>query len=197
MPMKPFLPVLLATATAGVPLAAKEAPGADAVLAAYHAAVGAIPSTGTVDIRYAYSGAGLEGYQEDIADLNTGAFVETTQADIVGKGKGFDGRTPWMRDTSGANTPQQGGDRIPVAVNEAYRIANLWWRPGYAGATITYNGPEVLDGSSAAPAGHLRHDALRLGAERSKGLVSAGQEVTSSMSKCQPRPRPISIVCWR
>ena len=34
----------------------------------------------------------------------------------------------WMRDTSGANTPQEGGDRVAVAVNEAYRFANLWWR---------------------------------------------------------------------
>ncbi len=146
--MKIFLPGLFATAMASVPLAAKEAPGADAVLAAYHAAVGEIPSSGTVNIRYAYSGSGLEGFREDIADLKTGAFVETTQADIIGEAKGFDGRTPWMRDVSGANTPQQGGDRVPVAVNEAYRMANLWWRPGYGGATLTYNGPEVLDGKT-------------------------------------------------
>jgi hypothetical protein len=53
-----------------------------------------------------------------------------------------------MRDTSGANTPQQGGDRIPVAINEAYRRANLWWRPGHGGATITYNGREVVDGKT-------------------------------------------------
>lgn len=122
------------------------APTADAVLKAYHAAVGETPSSGSMDIRYTYSGAGLEGVREDIADLKTGAFVETTKAQGLEEAKGFDGRIPWMRDVSGANTREQGGDRISLAVNEAYRLANLWWRPGYAGATITYNGRDTADG---------------------------------------------------
>ena len=121
---------------------------ADTVLTAYHAAVGNVPTQGTASIRYAYSGFGLKGYRDESADLQTGAFKEATQADIIGEGGGFDGSTPWMRDTSGANTPQQGGDRIPLAINEAYRQANLWWRPGYSGAAITYSGREVVDGKS-------------------------------------------------
>src|SRR5581483_8574462 len=120
----------------------------DTVLAAYHAAVGEMPSTGTLNVRYAYAGAGLEGFREDIADLKTGAFVESTRADFISEGKGFDGRIPWMRDVSGAHTPQLGGDRVALAVNEAYRIANLWWRPGHAEATVTYNGPEVIEGKT-------------------------------------------------
>jgi hypothetical protein len=138
--MKWFVLRLLALAVFTSAVAATETPSAATVLQAYQAAVGAVPVTGSVSIRYAYSGYGLEGNRDDIADLRTGAYVEATQGGILGEAKGFDGKTPWMRDTSGANTPQQGGDRIAVAVNEAYRIANLWWRPGHAGATITYEG---------------------------------------------------------
>ena len=128
------------------PVLASPAPTAAAILAANHAAVGKLPSTGGAELDYASAGYGLTGSRTDLVDLNTGAFVEAEQADIVAEAHGFDGNIPWMRDTSGANTPQQGGDRIAVAVNEAYRLANLWWRPGYAGATVTYTGREVIDG---------------------------------------------------
>jgi hypothetical protein len=128
------------------PVLASPAPTAAAILAANHAAVGKLPSTGGAELDYASAGYGLTGSRTDLVDLNTGAFVEAEQADIVAEAHGFDGNIPWMRDTSGANTPQQGGDRIAVAVNEAYRLANQWWRPGYAGATVTYTGREVIDG---------------------------------------------------
>ena len=128
--------------------AAADSPTPEAILTANHTAVGKLPSTGGAEIDYATSGYGLTGSRSDLTDLNTGAFVEAEQADIVAEAHGFDGRIPWMRDTSGANTPQEGGDRIAVAVNEAYRLANLWWRPGYAGATITYAGREVSDGQT-------------------------------------------------
>ena len=127
-------------------LAAPAAPTPEAILAANHAAVGKLPAAGGAEIDYALSGNGLTGSRTDLIDLNSGAFVEAEQADIVAEARGFDGNIPWMRDTSGANTPQEGGDRIPVAVNEAYRLANLWWRPGNAGATIAYAGRQVIDG---------------------------------------------------
>jgi hypothetical protein len=146
--MKSFVLRLLALAVSTSAAAATQTPTVATVLQAYQAAVGTMPSTGSVSIRYAYSGYGLEGHRDDIADLRTGAYVEATQGDILGESKGFDGKTPWMRDTSGANTPQQGGDRIALAVNEAYRVANLWWRPGYAGATITYDGRETVEGKA-------------------------------------------------
>jgi hypothetical protein len=130
------------------PVLASPAPTAEAILAANHAAVGKLPSTGGAEFDYASSGYGLTGSRTDLVDLNTGAFVAAEQADIVAEAHGFDGNIPWMRDTSGANTPQEGGDRIAVAVNEAYRLANLWWRPGYAGATVTYTGREVIDGGA-------------------------------------------------
>jgi Aspartyl protease/PDZ domain len=136
----------IGAAVTGSVLASPATPTPEAILAANHAAVGNLPATGAAEFDYSTSGYGLTGTRTDLIDLNTGAFVTAEQADIVGEAHGFDGIIPWMRDTSGANTPQQGGDRIPVAVNEAYRLANLWWRPGYAEATITYAGRETLDG---------------------------------------------------
>ncbi|HEY0340780.1 MAG TPA: aspartyl protease family protein [Steroidobacteraceae bacterium] len=133
-----------AIATPG--LAAPEQPGVANILAANRTAVGKLPSKGSAEVDYSYSGSGLEGSRTDIVDLDTGAFIVTLQADIVGEARGFDGKTPWMRDTSGANTAQEGGDRIAVAVNEAYRFGNLWWRPRYAGATVTYAGRASIDG---------------------------------------------------
>jgi Aspartyl protease/PDZ domain len=113
---------------------------AKAVLEAYHTAVGQVPASGTAVLEYNYSGNGLTGTGHSIIDLHSGAFLESVQADIVGEAHGYDGKTPWMRDTSGANTAQEGGDRIALAVNEAYRQGNLWWRPNFAGAMISYTG---------------------------------------------------------
>jgi len=163
--MKPFLAAALATfAGVGAAYAQPAAPSADTVLAANHAAVGDAPSLGAVELDYAYSGSGLVGTRTDSADLATGAFVVVTDAGGLGEASGYDGKTPWMRDLSGANTAQEGGDRIPVAVNRAYRTANLWWRPGHAGANITYAGRESVAGAAldhlvVAPAGGKPFDA--------------------------------------
>jgi hypothetical protein len=119
---------------------------ARAVLQANHAAVGKVPTSGTAVLDYNYSGDGLTGSSQSIIDLHSGAFVESEQADIVAEAHGYDGKVPWMRDTSGANTPQEGGDRIALAVNEAYRQANLWWQPDFGGAGVTYIGRKVVDG---------------------------------------------------
>jgi hypothetical protein len=123
-------------------------PTVAAILAANHAAVGQVPANGGAQFDYHYAGNGLTGTGTDSVDLGTGAFVSAVQADIVGEAHGFDGKTPWMRDTSGANTAQEGGDRIAVAINEAYRFANLWWRPDYGGATVVYAGRASVDGQT-------------------------------------------------
>ncbi|HEY3814811.1 MAG TPA: aspartyl protease family protein [Caulobacteraceae bacterium] len=111
-----------------------------AILAANHAAVGAMPAQGSADFEYLYSGSGLTGPFVNRYDLASGAFVQSTDANGISNGEGFDGKTPWQRDVSGTNTPQMGGDRVRVAVNRAYRFANLWWRPDYGGAQIIYAG---------------------------------------------------------
>jgi hypothetical protein len=158
----PFFAVSVFAAAAAAQ--AQPAQTADAVLTASHGAVGAAPATGGAEYDYSYEGNGLTGTRTDIADQATGAFVTSMQAGEIGEGHGYDGRTPWMRDVSGANTSQEGGDRVQLAVNDAYRYANLWWRPDHGGATITYVGRETLDGRSldhlvVTPKGGKRFDA--------------------------------------
>ena len=120
---------------------------AKTVLEAYHTAVGQVPTTGTAVLDYNYSGNGLTGTGRSTFDLHSGAYLDFVQADIVSEAHGYDGKIPWMRDTSGANTAQEGGDRIPIAVSEAYRQANLWWRPDFGGATITYTSVVEVESS--------------------------------------------------
>ena len=122
------------------------------ILKANRAAVGNLPASGTARFEYAFSGSGLTGDARSMQDIATGAYVESEKAGPIGDGSGYDGKTPWMQDLSGAFTAQDGGDRIAVAVNEAYRNANLWWQPDHGGATISYAGQENIDGK---PNDHL------------------------------------------
>jgi hypothetical protein len=95
---------------------------------------------GTVVRRYSYEAGGLKGLMVQTLDVVTGAFVSESRAGAVRGGHGFDGRTPWLLDLSGFSSPQGGGNTIAAAVNEAYRNANLWWRPGAGGARVTSAG---------------------------------------------------------
>ena len=162
--MRVFLAGVLALAATGAAHAEPVAQSAEAVLAANHTAVGDAPAAGSAKLDYEYTASGMTGTLSDTADLATGAFVETQFAEGIGAGEGYDGKIPWMRDISGANTPQEGGDRIPVAVNKAYRFANLWWRSDRGGAAIVYAGRETADGRAfdhltVTPKGGKRFDA--------------------------------------
>jgi PDZ domain/Aspartyl protease len=137
---------------------------AASTLAAHHAGVGNPPPRSAVTLEYHYVGSGLTGTRTDQIDLGTGAYVETTVAGGMTEGNGFDGTTPWQRDISGTYTPQQGGDRIPTAIDSAYRLANLWWRADRAGAAIAYIGREseagrTLEHLAVTPKGGNRFDA--------------------------------------
>jgi hypothetical protein len=126
--------------------------GPDAVLRANQLAVGRMPQSGSAVYRYGYAGSGLTGEETMTQDLATGAYVESVDSGVLHTADGFDTRAPWMRDVSGANTLQQGGDRVRVAVSAAYRNANLWWRADRGGARIEDLGRESLSG---VPADHL------------------------------------------
>jgi hypothetical protein len=137
---------------------------AAAVLAQNRLAMGDPTSSGALRTVYAYAGQGLSGFASRTSDLTTGNFVESYVAGPISGGGGFDGKTPWMRDISGANTPEQGGDRITLAVNAAYRYANLWWRPDFGGAHVHYAGSDTSGGGRAdhlvvTPKGGTRFDA--------------------------------------
>lgn len=123
-----------------------------AVILARHRQVTETPlrkERGTVVLRYHYSGQGLTGTVLSTFDLATGRYV--TEADIppVAAADGYDGKVPWMRELSRKATLQEGGDRVALAVNEAYRNANGWWRADHGGGLI-----ERADGD--ADGDHLR-----------------------------------------
>jgi predicted aspartyl protease len=119
------------------------------ILRANQEAMTRVPTTGTLLSTYEYSGEGLKGIWTAMCDLETGAFVESFQAGLSAGASGFDGHQPWMRDLSGTYTTQNGGDRPALAVNEAYRNANRWWRPHQDGAEIVFEGREKISAELA------------------------------------------------
>ncbi|HEX3407998.1 MAG TPA: aspartyl protease family protein [Caulobacteraceae bacterium] len=143
---------VLALLTAG---AAYAEPTPAQVLDANHAAMGAsLDGAGAIDERYRYDGQGMTGEVKSVFDLQGGGFVDTQDIGPTTGASGFDGKTAWMRDLSGAVTPEAGGDVRELAVNEAYRDANLWWRGDRGGAAI-----EALP---AQTVGEARYDVLKV-----------------------------------
>jgi predicted aspartyl protease len=118
----------------------------ESILEAHHAAMGDVPTAGAVQLDYKYAAAGLDGTQTVKLDLATGAFTEVDDYSGIRFANGYDGKVPWQQDISRTYTPQEGGDRIPVAISSAYRHANLWWRKDRAGASITLAGRDTVDG---------------------------------------------------
>lgn len=117
---------------------AQAAPSVADILSANKAASGGAVWDGKTVLKtdYAYSGQGLTGKAHSLSDLKTGRFADTFEIGPVAGANGFDGTHAWAKDTSGTVTMQEGGDQHALAVNEAYRRANEWWRPDRGGATI-------------------------------------------------------------
>jgi hypothetical protein len=137
---------------------------AETVLNGNRLAVGAGGASGTLLISYTYKGQGLTGTVQTQIDAQSGAYVTKSNLGIISLGAGFDGQAPWMRDISGANTKQGGGDRVKLAINEAYRNANLWWRRDFGRAHVEYVARETVDGSvldhlAVTPKDGVRFDA--------------------------------------
>jgi hypothetical protein len=125
-------------AFAGLAVFAYAGPSASDVLAANKAASGGSAWDGkiAVSIDADYNGQGLTGTAHSVNDLKGGRSVSEFKIGPATGGNGFDGTTPWQRDTSGTITQQQGGDALVLATNEAYRTANRWWLPGFGGAAV-------------------------------------------------------------
>ncbi|MDR3527688.1 MAG: aspartyl protease family protein [Rhizomicrobium sp.] len=127
-------------------VAALAAGSADDVLKANKAATGgaAWDAKAAASIEGDYSGQGMTGTTHSLNDLKDGRSANEFKVGPAVGGNGFDGTTPWMRDTSGTITEQKGGDAVVVAINDAYRNANKWWLADHGGATIASKG-EVAD----------------------------------------------------
>jgi hypothetical protein len=134
---------VMALASAG--LARAETTAAQ-ILDANHAAVGkGLDGAGAVDVRYDYAGEGMTGEVRSTFDLQGRGYVDSQAVGPITGGTGFDGKTAWWRDASGAITPEGGGDLPQLAVNEAYRDGNLWWRSDRGGAAIELMPAQTID----------------------------------------------------
>lgn len=78
----------------------------------------------------------MDGNATATIDLASGHYVERQRSGLSRSAQGFDGSTPWMQDLSGFSSPQEGGNKPALAVNRAYRNANVWWRAGRGGAQV-------------------------------------------------------------
>jgi hypothetical protein len=145
--------VLVSLLHGSAPALSQPALTAATILDANRAASGGATVPATIETEYAYSGSGLTGTMHSMTDRMTGAYVDRYVIGPSRGASGFDGQRAWMQDISGAYTPQDGGDRRQVAVNEAYRNANRWWRADRGGARIERVGRETVDNSEAE---HLR-----------------------------------------
>jgi len=142
--------LLLLTSAIALASGAAQAQDVSGVLAANRAATGgaAFAGKGALAVKYAYAGQGMTGTVGSTYDVATGAFVDSFAVGPLTGASGFDGAGAWMKDMSGAITPQAGGDTRQLAVNEAYRDANLWWRPRFGGAAVTSLGVKTDAGRS-------------------------------------------------
>lgn len=123
----------------------------DDVLAANRAAMGGDAWTGKAALKetFAYQGQGLTGVTTSTFDLADGRFVDTYKLGPIAGAQGFDGAHAWAKEPSGSVTAQDGGEMLPLAFNEAYRNANLWWRPDHGGATIVLDPTKSDAGADA------------------------------------------------
>ena len=119
-----------------------------AVLDAYRVASGGDTWDGkaVLETRVSLAGQGLAGTDVSIVDLSDGRSVDHYTLGPASGAQGFDGRQAWQQDPSGTVNVENGGDALPLAINSAYRNANLWWRPDFGGATVKSEGEKTLAG---------------------------------------------------
>ncbi|HEX3675734.1 MAG TPA: aspartyl protease family protein [Rhizomicrobium sp.] len=147
--MKSFTMLGLLAASVSYSTLAFAAPSADEVLSTNKAATAPNwDSKAALKVSYDYAGQGLTGKVESIEDLKDGRWTDSVNLGPVTMANGFDGAHAWAKDPSGTVTVQDGGDQRQLAVNEGYRRANLWWRPGHGGAQIVSDGEKTQGGAT-------------------------------------------------
>lgn len=135
-----MLSVLFVLASAG---GCASDPDGRRLLAANRRAMEA-PASGTQILRYDYSAQGLTGSAELVYDAASGQFVWDRKLGNTTGANGFDGVTPWTRDLARYHYTQRGGDKLALAHNEAFRLANAWWRDDAGGARVEVLGCDAL-----------------------------------------------------
>jgi len=122
----------------------------DEILSANRAATGGDAWNGKAALRldYDYAGQGLTGKTGATADLKYGRFEQDFVIGPLKGANGYDGTHVWNKDNAGIVTLQEGGDAVPLAINNAYRSANLWWTSNHGGADIKPVGEKTEGGAT-------------------------------------------------
>lgn len=92
------------------------------------------------------TGQGLTGTDTSTNDLSDGRNVDHYKLGPATGASGYDGAHVWEQDSSGTVNIENGGDALPLAINAAYRNANLWWAPDFGGAAVKDDGQKKVDG---------------------------------------------------
>ncbi len=110
----------------------------DEILAATAPPPGADAARGkaAVVMQFDYAGNGLTGTAGGTSDLSDGHFEQRFAVGPMTGANGYDGAHGLEQGQFRIVTLQEAGDAVPLAVNNAYRNANLWWLPDHGGATI-------------------------------------------------------------
>ncbi|HEY0299885.1 MAG TPA: aspartyl protease family protein, partial [Rhizomicrobium sp.] len=139
-----------ALAVAALSCAPAFAAPADDILAANRAATGgdAWNAKAAIVLDYDYAGQGLTGKASGTTDLKTGVFEQHYEIGPQTGANGYDGTHVWDKDSAGIVTLQEAQDSIPLAVNTAYRGANLWWTKDRGGAAIAFAGQKSVGGAT-------------------------------------------------
>ena len=142
---------LLACAIAAMfAIQAHAATDAAAILHANQAASGGAHWNGKAVLKQesALAGQGLTGTDVSVTDLVDGCSVDHAVIGPATQTSGYDGHEAWQQDSSGAVNIENGGDALPLAINNAYRNANLWWRADFGGAQVTVGATRTEGGAS-------------------------------------------------
>jgi hypothetical protein len=94
------------------------------------------------------TGQGMTGTDASIVDLKDGRSVDHDVLGPATGANGYDGKQAWEQDSSGSVNIESGGDAMPLAINGAYRDANLWWRPDFGGAAVVLDSAKTEDGAT-------------------------------------------------
>lgn len=109
-----------------------------ATLSAYRTATGgdAWNDKAVMKVVAGLSGQGMTGRATALTDLRTGHSVSRYTLGPATGAEGFDGTHVWEQGPNGEVNLEKGGAALPMALTSAYQNANLWWRPGFGGATV-------------------------------------------------------------
>jgi PDZ domain-containing protein/aspartyl protease len=134
------------------PLAANAAaPGdVDTLLARSRAALGgdAIAKLRAVYVVSDIETVGIKGTQEQWLDLAGNRYAEYQDAGPISGADGFDGTTPWQRDSGKIVHDEANEQSIVTAVDQAYTNGFALWMPGRGGATVTSGGEKTVGGKA-------------------------------------------------